>query len=51
MKYKVTEKRVCIVEYEIEANSREEAEQLDGEILEETETDNYAEDLISCEEI
>jgi len=50
MIYIVKEKRTSIVEYEIEAVSEEAAKRLDGEILDETEIDNYAEDLISCRE-
>lgn len=50
-KYKVIEKRSVIVEYEIEADSEEHAKDLDGNIIDKIETDNYAEELISCEEI
>jgi hypothetical protein len=51
MTYKVTEKRVSIIEYEIEAESEADAKALSGDILDETETDNYAYEIISCEEI
>ncbi len=51
MKYKVIEKRMLVVEYEIEAETEEKAKQLDGEILDEQETDNYGYDLVSCEEM
>ena len=50
-KYKVVEKRISVIEYEIEADSAEAAEQLDGEIVDEHESDNYAYDLVSCEEM
>ena len=50
-KYKVIEKRMSVVEYEIEAESEEAAKQLEGEIIDEQETDNYGYDLVSCEEI
>lgn len=50
-KYKVIEKRMSVVEYEIEAESEEAAKQLKGEIIDERETDNYGYDLVSCEEI
>ena len=51
MKYKVIEKRISVVEYEIEAESEKDASQLNGEISSEQETDNYAYELVSCEEI
>lgn len=50
-KYKVIEKRMSVVEYEIEAESEEAAKQLEGEIIDEQETDNYGYELVSCEEI
>ena len=51
MIYKVIEKRISVVEYEIEANSESDAKSLSGEILEETETDNYGYEIVSCEGI
>lgn len=51
MTYKVTEKRVSIIEYEIEAESEADAKALSGDILDEMETDNYAFEIISCEEM
>lgn len=50
-KYKVVEERLVTVEYEIEADSKENAESLDGEILGEQEVDNIGYELKSCEEI
>jgi hypothetical protein len=50
-KYKVVEERLVTVEYEIEADSKENAESLDGEILDEYEIDNIGYELKSCEEI
>ena len=49
--YKVIEKRTVVVEYEIEAESEKDACELNGNILDEQETNNYAEELISCVEI
>ena len=51
MIYKVIEKRISVVEYEIEADSESDAKSLWGEILEKTETDNYGYEIVSCEEI
>lgn len=51
MIYIVKEKRTSIVEYEIEAVSEEAAKHLNGEIISETEIDNYSESLISCKEL
>jgi len=51
MKYKVVEKRMIVVEYEIQAASEDDAQALIGDILHEQETDNYAYELVSCEEI
>lgn len=50
-KYKVIEQRLSVIEYYIEAESKEAAKQLDGEIISEQEIDNYGYDLLSCEEI
>lgn len=50
MKYKVKEKRMQVVEYIIEADTLEEAGRLEGIILDETETDNYGYELVSCKE-
>lgn len=47
--YKVIEDRLVTVEYEIEAESEEDALRLNGTILDETETDNISYELISCE--
>jgi hypothetical protein len=49
MKYLVVEKRISIMEYEIEADSCKDAEALIGRIISEHESDNYAYDLVSCE--
>jgi predicted transcriptional regulator len=51
MKYKVIEKRISVIEYEIEAESEDVAKRLEGEIINEQETDNYGYELVSCEEI
>ena len=48
-KYKVIEERQVTVEYEIEAENEEDAKQLQGTILDETETDNISYDLVSCD--
>ena len=49
--YKVVEKRMVTVEYEIEADSSESAKVLDGNILGEYEIYNCAHELVSCEAI
>jgi hypothetical protein len=51
MKYKLIEHRVSVIEYEIEAESEAEARAGNGEILDEVERDNYALEIVSCEEI
>jgi hypothetical protein len=51
MTYKLIEHRILVIEYEIEAESEAQARAGNGEILDEIETDNYAFELISCEEI
>ena len=51
MKFKLIEHRVSVIEYEIEAESEVEARAGNGEILDETETDNYALEIVSCEEM
>ena len=51
MKYKVVERRIVVMEYEIEAESEEDASKLNGTFLDETEIDNYAYELVSCKKI
>ena len=51
MTYKLIEHRVSVIEYEIEAESEAEARAGNGEILDEMETDNYALEIVSCEEM
>jgi Fe2+ or Zn2+ uptake regulation protein len=50
-RYKVTERRAATVEYIVEADSQADAENLNGEILEESETDNWAVEMMGCEEV
>lgn len=45
--FKVVEKRMVTVEYEIEADSIEDAKALDGNIL----SERYGYELVSCEAI
>lgn len=49
--WKVTEKRCQVVEYEIIAETYEDACKLNGEILYEQEVDNYADDIVSCKQL
>ena len=51
MKYEVTEERILVVKYIIEAESEEAAKKLDGEILSEEEIDNHGYHLKSCKEL
>ena len=51
MRFLVREKRVSVVEYEIEAKSQLDAENRKGEIEYEQEVDNYGDELISVEEV
>ena len=50
MKYKVVERRIYKAVYLIESESKEDAEQLTGDIIEEIQEDCHGYDLVSCEE-
>jgi len=50
MKYLVIEKRMYEATYLIEADSQKNAEQLNGEIIEEIQGDCHKYDLLKCEE-
>jgi hypothetical protein len=51
MKFKVTERRCYHETYIIEADSRRDAEQRNGAVLEEGRGDCWGEDLVSVEEL
>ena len=49
-KYTLKETRLVTVEYDIEAETEDDAKQLNGEILSETETDSIPYEILECNE-